>query len=53
MNGITSSKVKALKKLSTKAIINIVSKNYVINPSFEDEDNSNWESIILVIIMDM
>ena len=42
VNGITSSKVKALKKLSTKAIINIVSKNYVINPSFEDEDNSNW-----------
>ena len=41
VNGITSSKVKALKKLSTKAIINIVSKNYVINPSFEDEDNSN------------
>src|SRR5699024_8821460 len=42
VNGITSSKVKALKRLSTKAIINIVSKNYVINPSFEDEDNSNW-----------
>ncbi|MBS5024789.1 MAG: hypothetical protein KHZ48_03745 [Peptostreptococcaceae bacterium] len=44
MNGITSSKVKALKKLSTKAIINIVSKNYVINPSFEDEDNSSWKT---------
>ena len=44
VNGITSSKVKALKKLSTKAIINIVSKNYVINPSFEDEDNSSWKT---------
>ncbi len=44
VNGITSSKVKDLKKLSTKAIINIVSKNYVINPSFEDEDNSSWKT---------
>lgn len=44
VNGITSSKVKDLRKLSTKAIINIVSKNYVINPSFEDEDNSSWKT---------
>ncbi len=43
INGVTVSDEAELNNLSVKAFITLKGKNFVVNPSFENDDTSSWK----------